>query len=112
MARKRTMPGKPAPQGSDTNVGHQDFSLSKSGQAETPPAAAHVEEQEDHLDDEPTSSQDAEARARAREAQRRDAELAMSEYQQQRETIQKRTARLRAQRLAREAAKPQKAKPE
>jgi hypothetical protein len=91
MPRKRTPPSKLDVSGAD--MGRQDDSTVSANAEPNPPTIAPI---------------DAQARARAREADRRDAELAMREYQQERETIQKRTARLRAQRLARETSKPPK----
>jgi hypothetical protein len=104
MTRKR-MPASKL-NGSGADVDGQDDDGIVSDNAEPAPPTLAENERQDQLEGQPKAPIDAEARARARESDRRDAELAMREYQQERETIQKRTARLRAQRLARETSKP------
>ena len=106
MTRKRTPISKPNVSGAD--IDRQDDGETASDNAEPAPPTRAETEQQDQLDDQPNIPVDAGARARAREADRRDAELAMREYQQERETMRQRTARLRAQRLARETSKPPK----
>jgi hypothetical protein len=69
------------------------------------PAPANDGDEEAQPEAPPSVAQDAEARARAREADRRDAELAKAEYQAKQKATADRTARLRAQRLARETSK-------
>jgi hypothetical protein len=106
MIRKRTPISEPNVSGAD--IDRQDDGETASDNAEPAPPTRAETEQQDQLDGQPNAPVDAEARARARESDRRDAELAMREYQEERETIRKRTARLRAQRLARETGKPPK----
>jgi hypothetical protein len=105
MTRKRTPISKPNVSGAD--IDRQDDGETASDNAEPAPPT-RAEDEQDQLDGQPNAPVDAETRARAREADRRDAELAMREYQQERETMRQRTARLRAQRLARETSKPPK----
>jgi hypothetical protein len=104
MARKRTPISKANVSGAEMDRQDGDAIASDNAGPVSPTRAESDEQQEGQ----PNAPLDAEARARARESDRRDAELAMREYQEERETIRKRTARLRAQRLARETSKPPK----
>ena len=99
MIRKRPTSSKPDPEspGAERVVA--------SGQAEAPAPAIDEDEEGGQPEAAPSAAQDPEARARAREAERRDAELAMTEYQAKQKAIAERTARLRAQRLARDTSK-------
>ncbi|MBV9238133.1 MAG: hypothetical protein JOZ94_20045 [Xanthobacteraceae bacterium] len=107
MARKRTPTSKANVSGADMDR-QDDDAITSDNAAPVPPTRAESEGQQEQQDDQPNAPLDAEARARAREFDRRDAELAMREYQEERDTIRQRTARLRAQRLARETSKPPK----
>jgi hypothetical protein len=99
MIRKRPTNIKP---GSESPVAK---SVIPSGDAQAPPPATDEDQEGAQPDGQRSVTQDPQARARAREAERRDAELAMTEYQAKQKLIAERTARLRAQRLARETSK-------
>ena len=100
MIRKRPTKSKPG------SASAEPETVIPSDDAQTlAPATDEDAEEEAQADDQPSIAQDPEARARAREAERRDAELAMTEYQAKQKAIAERTARLRAQRLARETSK-------
>jgi hypothetical protein len=99
MIRKRPTQSKPGAESPDTK------SAILSGDDEAPAPATGEDQEEAQPEGPPSVAQDPEARARAREAERRDAELAMTEYQAKQKAVAERTARLRAQRLARETKK-------
>lgn len=99
MIRKRVTKSKPGSESPEPE------SVIPSDHAQAPAPAADEDAEEAQPEGQPSVAQDPEARARAREAERRDAELAMTEYQAKQKAIAERTARLRAQRLARETGK-------
>jgi hypothetical protein len=99
MTRKRPTASKPGSESPEAK------SVILPGDAQAPPPATDEDQEEAGAEGPSGVAQDAQARARAREAERRDAELAMTEYQAKQKAIAERTARLRAQRLARETSK-------
>ncbi len=99
MIRKRSSKSKPGSESPEAKSGIPP------AEAETPAPATDEDQEEAQPEGPPSVAQDPEARARAREAERRDAELAMTEYQAKQKAVAERTARLRAQRLARETSK-------
>jgi hypothetical protein len=99
MIRKRPTQSKPDPESPAAK------SVMPSGDAQAPAPAPDEDQEEAQPEASASVAQDPEARARVREAERRDAELAMTEYQAKQKAIAERTARLRAQRLARETSK-------
>jgi hypothetical protein len=99
MNRKRPTNSKP---GSESPFAKRAV---PSDETQASPPATDEDQGEPQPEDPPSVGQDPEARARAREAERRDAEAAMTEYQAKQKATAERTARLRAQRLAREASK-------
>src|ERR1044071_10230218 len=99
MMRKRPTNSNPGSESRDAK------SVTLSDDGGVPAPATDEGQEEGQVESSPNVAPDPEARARAREAERRDAELAMTEYHAKQKATAERTARLRAQRLARETSK-------